>query len=153
MDYSNRWAIFRLDEHRYALHLSIVERVVRAVELTSLPKAPNIVIGLANVSGSVIPVVNIRRRFRLPERDIDPNDQMIVARTQRRIVALLADSVLEIAEYPESAIVASEKIVPGLDYVEGVIKREDGLILIHDLDRFLSLEEEKRLDEALSDLD
>jgi len=153
MENQKRLAIFQLDEHHYALHLSVVERVVRAVALTSLPKAPSIVIGLANVSGSVIPVVNIRRRFRLPERDIDPDDQMMIVRTQRRIAALVVDSVLEIAEYPESAIVPSENIVPGMDYVEGVIKLEDGLVLIHDLDRFLSLEEEKQLTEALSNLD
>ena len=57
---------------------------------------------------------------------------------------------MEIAEYPENAVVASERIVPGLEYVEGVIKMENGLILIHNLDHFLSLEEEKLLADALS---
>lgn len=150
MNNTKSLVIVQLDEKRYALDLSAVERVIRAVDLTSLPNAPDIVLGLINVSGCVIPVINVRRRFHLPERNIDLNDQMIIARTKRRVVALVVDSVLEVAEYSENAITASEKIVPGLEYVEGVLLLEKNLILIHNLDQFLSLEEENLLTDTLS---
>lgn len=141
--------IFNLDEQSYALYLVAVKRIVRLVEITPLPKAPEIVLGILNLQGEIIPVVNIRRRFRLPERETDLNDQLIIAKTQRRTFALAADSVSGVIERPEEDLIAAEKIIPGMEYVEGVIKLEEGIILIHNLDKFLSLDEEKALKEAM----
>lgn len=149
MQPEDRLVIFSLDEQRYALALSAVEKVVRVVEVTRLPKAPDIVLGIINVQGRVIPVINIRQRFRLPEPEMKPGDQIVIARTARRPVALVVDAVTGVLEYPEHESVAARDILPGFDYVEGVVKLEGGLILIHDLDRFLSLEEETSLDRAL----
>ncbi len=145
----NQLVVFTLDEQRYALYLPVVERVVSAVEVTPLPQTPDIVFGIINMQGKVIPVVNIRRRFSLPEREIDLSDQFIIANTSRRTVALVVDTVSGVIESAEGKLIISENITPGMEYVDGVIKLEDGLILIHDLDRFLSLEEEKKLDNAL----
>lgn len=141
--------VFALEEQRYALYLSAVERVLPAVELTPLPKAPEIVLGLLNLEGQVIPVVNVRRRFRLPDRDIDLRDRLIVAQTRKRPVALVVDSVPGLAALAEEQVTTANTILPGLEYVEGVARLEDGLILIHDLDKFLSLGEEKELTAAL----
>ncbi len=149
MRLSNQLVVFLLDEQRYALHLPVVERVVRAVEVTPLPKAPAIVLGVMNVQGRIIPVVNIRQRFRLPERDIGLSDQLIIAHTAKRPVALAADAVTGVVEISEQYIVSRETILPGLGYMTGAVKLDDGLVLIHDLDTFLSLDEEKALDEAL----
>jgi len=74
---------FCLDAHRYALHLPAVERVTRIVAVTALPDAPDIVTGVVNVSGEVIAVVDIRKRFRLPDRATELSDHLIVARTSR----------------------------------------------------------------------
>ena len=142
---------FLLDQYRYAVYLSVAQRVVRAVEITPLPRAPNIVLGVINVQGEIVPVVNVRRRFDLPEREIEPNDQLLLARASRRLVALAADAVIGVIECPPSSVIVSERVLPGLEYVEGVVKLEDGLVLIHDLDKFLSLEEEGQLDSALSE--
>jgi purine-binding chemotaxis protein CheW len=141
--------IFTLDEHSYALHLPAVERALRMVEISPLPKAPEIVLGVINVQGRIVPVFNVRKRFRLPERETSPSDQLIVAQTSRRTVAMLADAVSGVVAYPEQQVIAAERILPGLEYVEGVAKLEGGMILIHDLDKFLSLEEETTLDNAL----
>jgi purine-binding chemotaxis protein CheW len=67
--------VFTLDARRYAVPLSTVERIIRAVEITPLPQAPEIVLGVINVQGRIIPVVNTRKRFRLPECDIRLSDQ------------------------------------------------------------------------------
>ena len=83
----NHIVVLTLDEQRYALRLSAVERIVRAVEVTALPQAPEGVLGVVNVEGRVIPVVNIRQRFNLPEQEINLDDQLIIARTSRRDVA------------------------------------------------------------------
>lgn len=146
---SRRQVVFTLDDGRYALPLPAVDRIIRAVEVTPLPKAPQIVLGVVNVHGRVIPVVNIRQRFRLPEREIDPSDQFIIARTAKRIVALVVDAVAGVREHLERDMVKAEDVLPAMEYVEGVIKLDGGLILVHDLDKFLSLEEEEALDDAV----
>jgi len=145
----SRVAVFTLGDQRYALPLSAVERVVRVVEVTPLPQAPDIVLGVVNVQGRVIPVVNPRRRFRLPERDIALTDQLVIAHTTRRPVALVVDAVTGVLEYSAREVVGARDIVPGTEYVEGVVKLADGLVLIHDLDRFLSLDEVTALDRAI----
>ena len=140
---------FALDDVRYALPLASVERVVRAVAVTPLPDAPEVILGVINVQGRVVPVADLRKRFRLPARNIGLNDQMLIAHTAHRPLALVADAVYGIMQCSQGEIVAMDSIVPGLEYVEGVAKTADGLILIHDLDRFLALEEEASLERAM----
>jgi purine-binding chemotaxis protein CheW len=142
--------VFTLDERLYGVRLSAVSRVVHAVEITPLPKAPPIVIGVINLGGRIIPVVNIRRRFRLPERDLELTDQLVVARASRhdaqedggRLLAFVVDAVIGVQDLPAAETIAAETILPGLEHLEGVAKTEQGLVLIHDLGTFLSLEEE-----------
>jgi len=141
--------IFTLDENRFALKLSAVERVVRVVEITPLPKAPDIVLGIIDVQGGIIPVIDVRKRFRFPERETQLNDQLIIARTVKRTVALLADDVTGVMACPVERIVEGEKVVSGMAFVEGIVKIDEGMILIHNLDTFLSLDEENRLDDAM----
>lgn len=143
--------VFTLDEQRYALYLSAVERVVRIVEITPLPESTDIVLGIINLQGRIIPVVNIRKRFNLPEREIEVSNQMIMAHTSKRVLALLVDAVEGIVERPEQEVILAEKILPEIEYIEGVVKLEDGLILIHDIERFLSLEEERKLEDAMKE--
>ena len=139
-----------LEEQRYALPLSQVEKVLRALEITPLPGAPDIILGIINVRGKVIPVVNVRRRFNLPERMISMSDQIIISHTSRRQVALVVDEVCGVIEALDHTVLDAEKILPHLEYVEGVVKLKDGMILIHDLDRFLSLEEGTGLSDTLA---
>jgi purine-binding chemotaxis protein CheW len=142
--------IFSLDDWQCALHLSAVERTYRAVAITPLPDAPEIVIGIVNVRGVVLPVVNLRKRFRLPEKDLAPSDHLVIAHTVRRPVALVVDGVTGVIECADQDIAAADAIVPGMEYVEGVLRLKDGMILIHDLDSFLSLDEEVALDSAMA---
>ena len=141
--------VFSLEDQRYALPLHEVERVVRMVAITPLPNAPDIIMGLVNFHGRVIPVINMRRRFGLPEREPSLSDTLIIAQTARRPVALVADAVLDVIACAVQNQIAAEDILAGVEYVEGVVKTTDGLIFIHDLDRFLSLEEEDSLDRVL----
>ena len=143
---------FSLDDRKFALYVSAVQRIIRVVEVIALPKAPEIVVGIINLQGTVIPVFDIRMRFRLPAREARIDDQMIIATTTKRTVVLLVDSADDVKEIPEEKIIAAAQILPELEYVEGVMKMEDGMVLIHDLERFLSLQEEKALDEAMEAL-
>jgi purine-binding chemotaxis protein CheW len=141
--------VFRLDELRYALPLVTVERVIRAVAVTPLPQAPPVVLGVIDVEGRVLPVFNLRRRFRLPEREIGPADQFVIAHTAQKAVVLSIDEAEGVIERPTASIVHAESIMPELDHIKGVVQIEDGLVLIQDLERFLSADETRVLDEAL----
>ena len=142
--------VFSLDDQRYAMALTSVQRSLRVVAITPLPEAPAIVLGIIDLGGVVIPVVDTRKLFNHPPRDVRLSDHLIVASTGRRTVALLVDETRGVIEVsPESHVPAGE-IVPGLELVAGAIKLEDGLVLIHDLERLLSLEEETAIDRALS---
>jgi len=143
--------IFTLDAQRYAIPLASIDKVYPTLEITPIPKAPEIVLGVVNIRGRIVPVVNLRKRFRLPEREPEIYDHMIVASTSKRVVAFVVDGAAGVLEIPESEITVLRDLLPGTDFVEGVIRLPDGLILIHDLERFLSLEEENLLERAMSE--
>jgi purine-binding chemotaxis protein CheW len=144
--------VFTVDGRRYAVPLSVVDRVVRMVESTPVPQIPQIVLGVINAQGRIIPVVDIRKRFCLPARAPHLSDQLLIARTSKRAVALVVDAVSEVVTLSSKEVVLGETVIAHLDYVTGAVKRPDGLILIHDLDRFLSLEEEQGLHDAIDSM-
>ena len=141
--------VFSLGSQRYALPLANVDRVVWVVEMRDLPKAPEVVVGVIDVGGRVTPVIDLRRRFKLPLRDVELDDKLLLAQGARRPLALLIDAVEGVIERAEAEISSAEAIVPGLEYIGGVTRLDDELILIHDLDRCLSLDEEQLLEGAL----
>jgi purine-binding chemotaxis protein CheW len=144
--------VFSLDDQRYAVSLAVAERIVRMVHITPMPHSPEIVLGVINVQGWIIPVIDIRKRFRLPARELQLSDQILIARTSKRRVALVVDAVSEVVTLSAQEVVMGETILARLDYVAGVVKRPDGLVLIHDLDRFLSLEEAQALHGAIDSM-
>ena len=151
MNQPNQYVVFNLDDQHLALRLSGVDRVVQAVAVTPLPEAPEVIPGMVNVQGRILPVVDIRKRLGLAERELDPDDQFIVARTSRRTVALWVDAAEGVIQPSEDEVIEAEDILPGMGYIEGVVKLQDGMILIHDLDRFLSIEEDRILADAMED--
>lgn len=140
--------VFLLEEQRYAVALDRVERVTPRPEIAPFPRAPEIVAGLVVIHGDMIPVINVRARFRLAARAARLSDQLLVVRTRRRRVALVVDRVDGVVAVATRAIVASESLTPGLEYVKGITRLEGDLVFVHDLDAFLSLEEEAKIDAA-----
>ena len=146
-----RLVLFTVDKQTYALPLAAAERVLHMVEVTPLPGAPAVVEGVINIQGEVVTVVSVRRRLGLAERPVGVADSLIVARARARRVAIIAESVLGVVERPADAVVSADHI-PGIEPIEGVLKTSEGLVLIHDLDRFFSVTEEQSLDLALERL-
>ncbi|MFA6572530.1 MAG: chemotaxis protein CheW [Bacteroidota bacterium] len=147
---SSKIVVFSLNEPRYALYLSAVERVVRAVEITPLPKVPDIVLGIINLNGEIMPVIDIRKLFRLPSSVINLEDQFIITRTSKRHAVLVVDAVIGVYDIAHHQIIDAEDAFPYTNYISGVTKIETNIILINDLEKFLSLDDEKKLSEALS---
>ena len=145
--------VFTLETQHYALPAAVVERVLRIVEITPVSQAPDILLGVIRVHGQIIPVLHVRKRFRLPEYSISLSDQLIIARSTRRLLALTVDAVTDVVAYKALAITAAQTISSGLTYVQGVAQLGCGLVLIHDIDTFLSLDETHALDKALLSID
>jgi purine-binding chemotaxis protein CheW len=145
----NKILIFTLDELTYALQLPAVVRVIHAMETRRLPKSPEIISGIINVQGQIIPVIDIRKRFGLPEHETDPDDRMIIADTGKRKIAMFVDTVTGIKELTSLQFSDSKKALPFAGYIKGVAKVDNELILIYDLEQFLSLDEETVLEQAL----
>ncbi len=135
---------------RYALPLSSVKRAVRAVEITPLPKAPPIVRGVINLQGEVVAVVDIRSRLRLPARELTLDSRFIITRIPKRQMALVVDSLEGIRHLNREQIANADETLCLVPHLKGVAKLDDGMVLIYDLERFLSLAEESALDEAMA---
>jgi len=136
-----KYVIFWLDNQKFALHLSSVERVVRIVEVSSLSKSPKYILGTINFQGEFLPVINLRVLFDLNERDIDLNDQLIITNTTEIKVALWVDNVSDIIEREDEEIINSNKILIESKYNEGAFKYNDELVVIQDLDAFIKSNE------------
>ncbi|MFH0785054.1 MAG: chemotaxis protein CheW [Pseudomonadota bacterium] len=132
--------LFTLSDMHCALPLAEIERILRVVEINPIPKAPEILIGLINVQGRIIPVLNLRRQFRLPASEVTLNDQLIIARSTNGSAALLVDNVIGVREYSEQEIIGGDELFPGIESLEGVAKLKDGIIYIYHLDSLFSVE-------------
>ncbi len=144
--------VFAIEGQRYALPLSAVERVLPMVAVSPLPQAPAIALGVINVHGRVLPVLDIRQRFGLPPRDYGLRSHLLVSRTRRRTLALPVDEVLGVSEVAAEDIAPPDAVLPGVAHVAGIVALADGLLFIHDLDAFLSLDEEQRLNESVEEI-
>lgn len=147
---SYRFVPFTVEGLTLALPVEKVDRVIPAVEVTGLPSAPGAVLGVINIGGLVIPVFDLRRRFNLPEKKVLPEQKMIIAASSSRTVAMVADEVKGVIEAGPEELAPSYEVLPRMAHVKGVLKTVKGMVVIQDIDSFLSIEEEDELDRALT---
>lgn len=152
MEATTELIVFLIDGRRFALPLAVVRRIVRAVEVAGVPNAPGLVSGVIDLQGEVIAVFDMRRRLGLLGRDIGLADQFIIAQTRERTLALVVDEVRGLVR--SESVQAGHPLpdVPGFDAFQGVARLDDGLVLIQDLEKFLSPAEASALDDALQEL-
>ncbi|HSW16283.1 MAG TPA: chemotaxis protein CheW [Ramlibacter sp.] len=142
--------VFRLDDQRYAAPMALVERVIPAVEVTPVPGAPDAVRGVIDIAGRMTPVFCLRRKFGMADRAPRPADQFILVKMAReRVAAIMIDEVEGVFDCPQGALCDADAITPALESFAGLARLEDGLVLIHDPQRFLSPDQERALDAAM----
>jgi purine-binding chemotaxis protein CheW len=139
---------------RYALTATDVIEIQRAVAMVRLPRCPAIVEGAINVRGHLLAVLDVRSRFGMAPDPLAPSNHFVLARLTRaqsvRAVAIRVDRALDLVTVSRDRIDDGRSAIPGLELVAGIAKLDDGLIVIHDLDAFLSLEEAQDVERALS---
>ena len=141
---------FGLDGYRYAVPLDQVRELARVPTCVPLPKAPAIIEGIFNLRGKAVPVLDIRARFRLPPKSPHPADHLIIAMAGTRLTALRVDRVHGQFDIDDKDIEVAAAVTPRTEYLAGIAKLPDGLVLIHDLTSFLADAEALALDDALA---
>ncbi len=142
--------VFTLDAQRYALALAHVLRSIRVVAITPVAGAPAIVLGIVDIGGQVMPVMDMRGRFGHPARDIRLSDHLLIAGTRNRTIALLVDETVGVIEPAPDTIAPAGEFASRPDLVSGTVKLPDGLILIVDLDRLLEPGEQVAIEHAVN---
>ena len=144
--------VFALDKEEFACNIMDVSEVLKMVKATPLPRSLDFVEGVINLRGEVIPVIDLRKRFGLQEVEKTDDSRIIIVEVEKRMVGLIVDSVSEVIRMPEKNIQDSPEKVAGAhtDLIMGVGKVNDRLLIILDLKRILSTEEQIALDDAAS---
>ena len=131
------------------LPATVVREIARAVTITALPGAPQIIEGAVNVRGQVVPVVDVRRRLAMPAKDLDPDEFLVVFLAGSRTLAFRADDIDDLVDIDPDALETSAALSPALHGLAGLAAREDGVLVIYDPEAFVSQGEAQALDAAL----
>lgn len=142
--------VFEIGGRTLALPSSCVVEIVRAVAVTPLPKAPAIVEGVINVRGAVVPVIDVRARLGAPPRPIAASDHFVLARAGDRLVALHVDQAQHLRAIDRAQVTPGERVGWGAEHLSGVAVLPNGLVVILDLETFLTADEARGLDHELA---
>jgi purine-binding chemotaxis protein CheW len=140
--------VFEAAGRRYALPAADVQEMQRAVTIVPLPGAPEIVEGVIDLRGALVPVLDIRKRFGLAPKEVEPGDHLVVAWAGARRVALRVDRAHDLAAIDPRDVEDPQSVAPAARYLAGIARLPGGLVLIHDLRAFLSQAEAASLDQA-----
>ncbi len=138
-----QWVTFRLDNEKYGIKVMQVQEVLRLTEIAPVPGAPDYVLGIINLRGNVVTVIDTRMRFCLPEKEPDDNTRIVIIESENQVVGIMVDSVAEVVNMRESDIEVAPNV--GNDesskYIQGVCSLENELLILIDVNKLLSSEE------------
>ena len=135
---------FVLEDVEYGVDILAVHEILRFPEITRLPNTPNFIIGVINLRGNVIPVVDVRRRFGFPRAKVTDLTRIIVIETSDKLVGLMVDNVHQVVRITQSNVDPPSELIEGVSekYIWGIGRLKDRLIVILNLVNILFLEED-----------
>jgi purine-binding chemotaxis protein CheW len=135
-------ATFFLDREEYGIEVRQVQEIRRVTEITSVPRAPDFIRGVINLRGRILPVMDLKRKLRLGTVESGRAARIVVVRLKERLLGLLVDGASQVLKVEVSRIEAApeEVVEKGGDYIRGVAKLDDRLIILVDLERLLAHE-------------
>ena len=135
-------ATFFLDREEYGVDVKQVSEIRRVTEITAVPRAPEFMRGVINLRGRILPVMDLRCKLGLGEVGDTPNTRIIVVKVRERLLGLLVDGASQVLKVPVSRIEPppEEVVERGGDYIRGVAKLDDRLIILMDIERLLAHE-------------
>lgn len=147
-------ACFRIGDQMYSLDILRIKEVIRPLKLTPVPKAPHFIEGVINLRGTVLPVVDLRKRFDHLVGPVDSKTRILICVLSGKIIGLMVDEVVEVKSYTRNEIQPTPRFTKGIDtdYFLGVCQRGDDLVMIMNLEKILSSDEKINLDQIRSNL-
>lgn len=138
---------FSIDEEEFGVNILKVQEIIRIMEITRVPRSPEFVEGVINLRGRVIPIVDLRRRFGLAAITHDKDTRIIVIELNSLVVGFIVDAVSEVLRIPADTVEPTPPVAAGVDseYISGVGKLQDRLLILLDLDKLLTAEDLHRL--------
>jgi purine-binding chemotaxis protein CheW len=145
-----QFVVFPLEDELYGVDIHQVMRIEKMLPLTRVPNAPSFVIGVCNLRGSVIPVIDLKQRLTLPS-NIDENAKIIFVHVGKQVVGMTIDSSVDVTSIDSDEIEPSPSLVTGIDsqFIQGVAKISNRLLIVLDMERVLTLDQLN----VLADLD
>lgn len=142
-------ACFHLGEDPYAVDIMRIKEIIRPQKLTGLPRAPSFVDGVINLRGTVIPVIDLRKRFDLPVRPIDYLTRLLIVTVARQVVGLMVDEVTEVITVPVKDLKPPPLAVDGIgaEYLIGVCLAKEEMVMLLNIDKILTDREADELKE------
>ena len=138
-----QWVTFKLDNETYGINVMQVQEVLRYTEIAPVPGAPAYVLGIINLRGNVVTVIDTRQRFGLYNADITDNSRIVIIEADRQVVGILVDSVAEVVYLRQSEIETAPNV--GNDesakFIQGVCNKNGELLILVELDKMMSEEE------------
>jgi purine-binding chemotaxis protein CheW len=141
---------FKLGSEEYGVDIAQVQEINRMVAITHVPRAPRFMEGVINLRGQLIPIIDLRTRFEMPRAEHTKNTRIVVSEIGTKRVGMVVDSVSEVLRLGTDAIEPAPEMITGVDteYIRGVGKIEDRLIILLDLARIISSGEKRELETA-----
>ncbi|MFT5879611.1 MAG: purine-binding chemotaxis protein CheW [Moritella sp.] len=138
-----QWVTFKLENEVYGINVMQVQEVLRYTEIAPVPGAPHYVIGIINLRGNVVTVIDTRVRFGLIPAEVSENSRIVIIEAEKQVIGILVDGVAEVVYLRSSDIDAAPNV--GTDesskFIQGVSNREGELLILVDLNKFLNDEE------------
>ena len=140
--------VFKLGDERYRVDKSQVREIIRPTQITRIPNAPDFVEGVINLRGQITTIINLRKRFGLPPKEIDNDTRIIVVEYDNAVIGMMVDTVNEVKYLSAEDIEALPSMITARSeakFLKGVGKLPDGLLILIDLNKVLSEDEVERL--------
>ncbi|WP_022940735.1 chemotaxis protein CheW [Psychromonas hadalis] len=134
---------FQLENETYGINVMQVQEILRYSEIAAVPGAPDYVLGIINLRGNVVTVIDTRSRFGLMPADITDNSRIVIIEAEKQVIGILVDSVAEVVYLKKSEMEVAPHVgtEESSQFIQGVTNRDDGLLILVDLNKLLSDDE------------
>lgn len=138
-----QWVTYRLGEETYGINVMQVQEVLRYTEIAPVPGAPDYVLGIINLRGNVVTVIDTRSRFGLPPSETTDNTRIVIIESDEQVVGILVDSVAEVVYLKTSEIDSAPNVgtEESAKFIQGVSNRDGELLILVDLNKLLTDDE------------
>lgn len=141
---------FSLGSETYGVDIASVREIIPVQKIVSVPRAPEFVEGIINLRGRVIPVLDLRKHFGFEQKKGDPNQRIVLVEAGDESIGVIVDAVSSVLRIPEESVEPAASVIVGneIDYIQGIAKVGEELVVLLDLTKIISDAEKRTLREV-----